>query len=154
MESRFEVHKGPGKVFERKVVTLESDKPSSFTVSSLGVAMGLTPRIKSLNSFHVFRITLEKHITDDENGETLAELKIDYPYALDLPDDITPVAEEIYDMMQYASLEFAAEWYQLLSDTRFEKHRLSDLFEFEPLKDKIERTIDFWEDSLRDKILD
>ena len=56
--------------------------------------------------------------------------------------------------MNYASLDFAANWYQLLSDTQFENHRLSDMFEFDPLKKKIEKTIDFWEDSLRDKTLD
>ena len=139
---------------KRQVEPSGSGNPASFDVSPLGVSMGLTPRIKSLNSFHLFRITLAKHITDDSNGKILAELEIEFPYALDLPDEVTPIAEEIFDLMHDASLDFAANWYQLLSDTQFEKHRLSEKFEFDPLEKEIEKTIDFWEDSLRDKTLD
>ncbi|HKK38227.1 MAG TPA: hypothetical protein VJ949_02290 [Cryomorphaceae bacterium] len=154
MENRYDVHRGPSRVNKRQVEPSGSGNPASFDVSPLGVSMGLTPRIKSLNSFHLFRITLAKQITDLSNGKILVDLEMEFPYALDLPDEITPTVEEIFDLMNYASLDFAANWYQLLSDTQFENHRLSDMFEFDPLKKKIEKTIDFWEDSLRDKTLD
>jgi hypothetical protein len=144
----------PRKITKDSITEPPLNKTIAFGVSKIGYSLGMTPKMKSVECLYLVNMVLEKRIRNNINGEMLVELEIEYNYAFDANSNETPTTQEIFSLMNESSRDFALYWGELLSNTRFSQHGKSEKFQLKNEETDIERAIDFWEDSLRNRTLD
>jgi hypothetical protein len=144
----------PRKITKEVVNEPNLTTPIAFGVSNLGYSLGLTPKMKSVKCLYLVGMVLEKHIRNNISGETIVALEIEYNYAFNADKNETPTTKEIFALMNKSSYDFAIYWDNLLSNTRFAQHGRSEKFQLKNEESDIEKAIDFWEDSLRNRTLD
>ena len=147
MKKRYSVGVYTVKTDERILVKVDPMRPLSSRVFDLVIKFGLTPKMPSEKNKPLFTLTLQKFITDSQN-KNLVNLTRTYTYLLDIDDTISPTEAELFDLFEDSAKDFAIEFSKLVRGTIFQHHRVA-----KPNKDellvKLEKAIDFWDDSIR-----
>ena len=149
MKISFPIGHYPIQELNRTINDTDFLSPLEFKVSNLILEnVALSPKMPTEENRSVLSFHLKRHIIDSENND-LVRLEILYQYRLDIDDDKSPTEDELIEILNYSSQDFAFKWVDLVHGTRFQTHAKTQKHDEKQLKYDFEKAIDFWNDSIR-----